>query len=516
VDPRRYELLSRISAGGMGEVFLAQSTGEHGFRKRIAVKRVLPSLAREPGFIDRFVAEAKLSVSLSHTNLVQVFDLARAGEELFLVMEFIDGADLRRLLLATEALRQRVPVGIALHVGIEALKGLAFAHERADEAGHAAGVLHCDISPANLLVSYAGEVKVADFGVAQALSLAGRRRSDGRVVGKLRYMAPETLRGEPLDTRTDLYSLAVVLCETLLSQPLFERPTEEQTRASVLAGQWPSLRSRREDVPAELEDLLRRAGHREAGQRPPSARAMLAEMAALSQSLPPVLAPDVGSWVSTLVPRLEGVRAQGMGRAVEQLLGASATPRTRTAHPPGALAELAPPLPVLTFISRVAVDGTSIWEPFVPRRRGWGWGALALVGFGALALGVWGLRPRAVHLSEAAVPPPAVSAERPPAPAPVPPIVQRAPPATVAAGPRGGGAPRPSPRTGWLNVSAQPWANVSVDGRRVGPTPLVGLALPAGRHRLRFEKEHRETLERVIQVLPNQTQLVDVDLKPAP
>jgi serine/threonine protein kinase len=218
---QRYDLLDPIASGGMGEVFVGRVRGEHGFQKPVAIKRILPELARNPEFVVRFVAEAKLAVSLSHANVVQVFDLGRAGDELLLVMEYVRGTDLGQILGRLAASGERPPVAIAVYVAIEALKGLVYAHERRELDGRV-GVIHCDLSPANLLVSFAGEVKIGDFGVAQALDVARRRRQSGGVMGKVRYMAPEQLLGEPLDPRTDLYSLGVVLHEALTARRPFD------------------------------------------------------------------------------------------------------------------------------------------------------------------------------------------------------------------------------------------------------------------------------------------------------
>src|SRR6266542_1002854 len=175
---QRYDLVQQLAVGGMGEVFLGRVHGEHGFHKNVAVKRIRPELASSPEFVGRFVAEAKLAVQLSHANVVQVFDLGRAGDDLLLVMEYVHGADLGQLLEAQRARRERTPVAFAIYVAMEALMGLACAHESGGGAG--GGVIHCDLSPSNLLLSYAGEVKLAAFGVAQALDLASRRRRGDR------------------------------------------------------------------------------------------------------------------------------------------------------------------------------------------------------------------------------------------------------------------------------------------------------------------------------------------------
>src|SRR5262245_5495827 len=154
---QRYELMERIAVGGMAEVFRARAFGAHGFEKPLAIKRILPDLALDPEFENRFIAEAKLAVALTHANIVQVFDFGRFGGSLFIAMEFVDGPDLAALLKAFAERSRPMPTAPALHIAMELAKGLDFAHRR--------GVVHRDISPSNLLLSRAGEVKIADFGI---------------------------------------------------------------------------------------------------------------------------------------------------------------------------------------------------------------------------------------------------------------------------------------------------------------------------------------------------------------
>ena len=160
----RYELVERIAVGGMAEVFRAKAFGAHGFEKLLAIKRILPDLARDPEFESRFIAEAKLAVALSHANIVQVLDFGRFGGTLYIAMELVDGPDLAALLRSLAERGQRVPVSAALHIAMEMAKGIDFAHRH--------GVVHRDVSPSNILLTRSGEVKIADFGIAQAAEAA--------------------------------------------------------------------------------------------------------------------------------------------------------------------------------------------------------------------------------------------------------------------------------------------------------------------------------------------------------
>jgi hypothetical protein len=492
---QRYDLLERLASGGMGEVFRAQVHGEHGFAKTVAVKRILPEFSGDPEFVVRFVVEAKLAVALGHANIVQVFDLGRAGEDVFLVMEFVDGADLGEILAQLARNRERCPLGVALHVGIEACKGLAYAHDRVDLDGHPGGVVHCDISPSNLMVSYAGEVKITDFGVAQ-MQTSRRRSGGGRVMGKRGYMAPEQIRGAALDARTDLYGLAVVLHEMLSGQ----KPAEAQTA-------WLLLRELRDDVPPALDDLLARALASNPEARPPSARLVLGELTRIARGLEPALtAPEVGAWVRERVrPRTAVPARAAFDHAVAQLLGDGAPARTATATAQSQ---------TVTFMARPAGDGTTIWELTRAEqpRRGMKWAA-AVAGLAAIGALAWWQLPRKVPSPTVSLPVQVITPEPAPAPAAAPAPEPRPPPEPQRAAEPEPQAAAARPRMGYINIYAEPWANVFVDGRKVGPTPLSRLALPAGKHRLRFVRPGSPPTDRTVRIQAGQTQLLDVELE---
>src|SRR5687768_2784373 len=203
----------------MAEVFAGYSVGDHGFQKPVAVKRLLPELARDRVFVDRLIEEAKLLVGMQHGNIVSVLDLARDGDDVFLVMEFVDGPTLRQLLGLLGLRKRGLSPGIATYVVQSAAAGLEFAHRRPGGA-----IIHADISPSNLLLTTSGEVRVADFGIARREGLG-----QGVVEGKWAYMAPEQARGEPLTPRSDVFALGVVLYELLTGQhPLGRAVTADQ------------------------------------------------------------------------------------------------------------------------------------------------------------------------------------------------------------------------------------------------------------------------------------------------
>jgi eukaryotic-like serine/threonine-protein kinase len=251
----RYEVLERIAVGGMAEVFRARALGAHGFEKQLAIKRILPDLARRAEFERRFIAEAKLAVTLAHANIVQVIDFGRAGPSLFIAMELIDGPNLSSLLRWHTVRDERVPLNVALFMCMEALKGLDFAHQR--------GVVHRDISPSNILLSRSGEVKIADFGIAKASEVETGSTQTRNVMGKWPYMSPEQTRGEELDARSDLFSMAIVAWELATGQRLFHASDPLAMVHNVCHLAIPHASSVRSDVPPALDAVLERALHRD-------------------------------------------------------------------------------------------------------------------------------------------------------------------------------------------------------------------------------------------------------------
>jgi serine/threonine protein kinase/CheY-like chemotaxis protein len=215
-----YRLVRKLASGGMAEVFLAKVVGAEGFEKPVAVKRVLPSLSEDKEFIGLFLREAKLTVSLQHANVVQVFDLGCVHGQYYMVMEFVDGENLRTLQRA--AASQQVPLGLreVCFIVQQVAEGLAYAHEKLDGSGRPLNIIHRDINPSNVMISAAGEVKLADFGIAKAANVQSGTQA-GVVRGKVGYLAPEQVRGAAVDQRADLFLLGLLLYELLSGRQLF-------------------------------------------------------------------------------------------------------------------------------------------------------------------------------------------------------------------------------------------------------------------------------------------------------
>ena len=247
----RYLLIQRISRGGMGEIFLAKH-GLRGFEKVCVIKKVLPHLAEDEHFISRFIDEAQVAIKLSHANIAQVFEVGRVEDEYFLALEYVEGRDVRRTLATLSENQERLPADLALFVAREVTNGLSYTHRRVDGEGESLNLVHCDISPPNVMLSFEGEIKLIDFGIAKSV-LRGTATDPKRGFGKFGYMAPEQLiRGGTVDHRTDIYAAGVVLYELLTGKRLYEmgESPDYRTLARMVArGQHP--------LPSEFDVALR-------------------------------------------------------------------------------------------------------------------------------------------------------------------------------------------------------------------------------------------------------------------
>ncbi len=254
----RYEIVDRIDVGGMAEVFRGNAVSLDGYAKQVAIKRVLPQLAADAKFVNMFLDEARLSLALSHANIVSVFDVSRAGETYFIVMEYVDGANLKTLMELARASRRPFPTAVAVQIGIEVCKALAYAHERKDSEGRLLRIVHRDVSPPNILISREGEVKITDFGLAKAASQL-ESTDPGFVKGKYGYLSPESADGKEVDGRSDIFSLGVILWELLAGRRLFQGDNDLETLQQVKQARIPALAPLCADLHPELEAIVRRA-----------------------------------------------------------------------------------------------------------------------------------------------------------------------------------------------------------------------------------------------------------------
>ncbi|MCB9621115.1 MAG: PEGA domain-containing protein [Sandaracinus sp.] len=254
----KYLLLERVNVGGMAEVFKAKAFGVEGFERLVAVKRILPSIAEDQEFITMFIDEAKIAVQLTHANIASIFDLGRVADSYFIAMEFVRGKDLRAIFDRVRKRGETVPVPMACYVIMKVCEGLDYAHNKKDSAGRDLHLVHRDVSPQNILLSYDGEVKLIDFGIAKAANKAGKTQA-GILKGKFGYMSPEQVRGLPLDRRSDIFSVGIVLYELLTGERLFVGESDFSTLEKVRNVEImpPSTYNRK--IPEELEQIVLKA-----------------------------------------------------------------------------------------------------------------------------------------------------------------------------------------------------------------------------------------------------------------
>lgn len=255
---QRYRVIEKLESGGMAEVYRAESEGLQGFRKQVAIKRVLPHLSEKKKFISMFLDEARLSAHLSHSNCVQVFDIGVGDNAYFIVMEYVDGANLKSVAESLKKQGHTFPVAAAVFIAHEICKGLAYAHELSDPSGEPMHIVHRDMSPPNVLITKFGEVKIVDFGLAKANSQL-EKSEPGIIKGKFSYLSPEAAMGQDVDPRTDVFAVGIILWELLSGQRLFLGETDFQTVKKVQQAVVPPISQLNADVPPELEKIIAKA-----------------------------------------------------------------------------------------------------------------------------------------------------------------------------------------------------------------------------------------------------------------
>ena len=324
----RYALFDFIGKGGMAEIYLARQKTELGPARRCVVKQILPELAKDPAFSEMLVHEAKLAARLSHANVVQVFDLGRENERLFIAMEYIEGFDLNDLLRRCSRSKVPLPFELAVHVMCEALKGLDYAHRRTDDDGRPLELVHRDVSPSNLLVSFEGEVKVCDFGIARANDVIEAQATGSSahelgeaLKGKAGYMSPEHARGEAIDARADVFAAGIVLWELAAGRRMY-KTSEGGFSLLDLArrGEVPELP--RNGLPAEdvLRRVIAKALSRQRDDRYPSAAAMQRDLDAYAATAKLMTSPlALGEWLKNTFGEEILERRRARERATEAL-----------------------------------------------------------------------------------------------------------------------------------------------------------------------------------------------------
>jgi serine/threonine-protein kinase len=496
----KYLLVRKLAEGGMAELFLAKQVGAEGFERDVVIKCMLGHLSRHPDFVQMFLDEARLAARLFHPNIVQISDLGVADDRYYICMEYLPGEDLEEVIAAGARKGQPMSPLVAARVILSAAEGLEFAHAH-QEGGRRVNLVHRDVSPSNILVTYQGTVKVVDFGIAKASSRLVQTQP-GTLKGKLGYMSPEQARGEPLDARSDVFSLGVTFYELLTGQRVFQRDTELGVLLALMEQPIPRPSEVRPDVPQDLDAIVMRALERRPEARYQSAAELhadlesyLAKNASLSGGAP------VARYMQWLFgPERVRARTQlptlaemgGAGEAgdaasvgdfgTEPTLVRAPTPaegegRERTATSRGPV-EVAAPSPT----------------PVLPRRSGGlksaALGALgALVVLGAAGAALVSSRPELVGLGAPAAssPAPVVEAQAAPvepapavaAPAVAEPVRESAPPAEEVATPETAVAAAGSGATPAAGAEEEGAAAAASPGTEVEPVAAVAPEAPA-------------------------------------
>jgi eukaryotic-like serine/threonine-protein kinase len=488
----KYKLLRLIASGGMAEVYLARQAGAAGFEKLVCLKRILPHLARDRQFVEMFLNEARLAARLDHPNIVSIYDLGEANGNYFIAMEFIDGPSLRAVAKRARERGERLPIAEVVKIVSMAAGGLHYAHDLADADGRPLGLVHRDISPDNILVHRNGMAKVVDFGIAKAANSSGRTRT-GALKGKVAYMPPEQLRGDPLDRRADVFALGVVLYEMIAGRRPWEGDSDVSLIGQIMTEEPKPLLALRPDAPAGLTAVLDRALAKEREARYSSCHDLQADLEALLVSL--------GKTITA-------ARVSDFAKAYEEPVPA---PDESTGAAMKALeAEMNLSGPTAAVAGRRASPReprTTVLPPPAPKRHGFAYGAIAFLcvaaiggSGGYLVLQRQGMltAPRSVEPgAEPAAPhveiattaptmtPPAADAVPPPTPPPAAPVAVPPPPAPVAV-PSAPAAPPAAPVAGPPSPpAAPPPAQVAVaavpDAPPAAPTSAQALADKPGR-----------------------------------
>ncbi len=488
----QYELLEPIAIGGMAEIFKGRVVGAEGFEKFVAIKRILPDLVEDERFVKMLLTEARIHSALSHRNIVQIHDLGISeGGEYFIVLEYVEGYDLRVITDQLAAEGEIIPEALSLHIAAEIAQGLHFAHELRGPEGKPLGLVHRDVTPSNVLISFAGEVKLSDFGLAKRTH---DRSLVGSLKGNLAYMSPEQAMQAALDRRTDVFSLGAVLFELLTGRRLREITNEIAGWSQVASGVVPSVRVLRPDLPEPVARLMDTALAADPVQRFPDAAAFGAALReALTQMNIPVGASDLAALLGMIKPprrarslmmeRSKVIRLGPDAAALREAAAAPKTPAPERRDPVTTVGVTAPPI-------RPTPAGTRPAVPIGGRPR--------------VATPPIPARPRVATpppptpappaRSGVATPPPPVGGARAtgnrpvvrqPDPAATPPPPAAAPPRNPDATPPPA-APLPPPRNRYTPPHAQPRVTPSknmpaVPQPQLVRTPAYGVDRPSGR-----------------------------------
>jgi len=278
----KYTPLRHLATGGMAEIHLALTRGIEGFEKLVVVKRILPHLVRETEFVEMFLDEARIAATLHHPNITQVYDIGRDEQSHFFTMEFVHGSDLSNVLRRAADQRRPPPLDQAIAIVLGMCAGLHYAHEKEGLDGKPLAMVHRDVSPQNVLISFDGAVKLVDFGIAKAAARSGVTK-DGSLKGKIAYMSPEQCRSKPLDRRSDIFSLSIVLWELTTFRRLFRQPSDYEMLTAITSTDAPPPSQFRPDYPPQLERIVMKGLRRDPALRYQNAEEMQLDLEELAR-----------------------------------------------------------------------------------------------------------------------------------------------------------------------------------------------------------------------------------------
>ncbi|UJR86308.1 serine/threonine-protein kinase [Sandaracinus amylolyticus] len=557
----RFEILGRVAFGGMAEIFLGRETTSVGATRLLAIKRILAHVADDPQFVEMFLDEARLAIQLTHPQICHIYEFGELEGSYFIAMEWIHGAQLGKLIR-----KARGRGGIAPEIGARIVayvaEALHYAHRARDANGEALGIVHRDVSPHNVMVSFDGQVKLLDFGIAKAQSHTTKTQA-GVVKGKFSYMSPQQCLGKPIDARADVFALGICLYETLTGEPLYHRATEYETMRAVIEDPVPSIRTVNAALPIELDAIVQKALQKEPGDRFTTAGEM---QSALEDWLAKIGKAVTTTRIASLMETLFEEQIQAGPLVDSTPFGESFRRRPsvsaqRVSEPQAAARIEGTPLPTSiedappTRRSRTAMIGSAAAIA-----------AIALIGAAVVASGgletAQPIDPAPVAV-EAVAPPPV---EAPPAPttgrlvlrgASADAVVrigdrtlgeaELAAPIELPAGthlvhaerpehrpydlgievrpgesieielewvalPRVAEARGPVARPGHLSINTRPWSKVYVGARLLGTTPIGEASVPSGTVRLRIVDRDGRTFSRTVRVQPGGDESVFYDL----
>jgi TonB family protein len=380
----QYTLLERIAVGGMAELWKARMKGVEGFQKTVAIKKILPHLTDSSDFVTMFIDEAKLAAQLNHNNIIHIYDLGKLGDDYYIAMEFVDGRDLRSILNTAREKNQPLPMGLALLVASRLAAALDYAHRMKDFEGRPLGLVHRDVSPQNVLISFEGDIKLCDFGIVKAVSKASKTQM-GALKGKLQYMSPEQAWGRPVDARSDIFSLGSLLFEMLTGRRLFAGESEMSVLDAVREGRIQAPRDLDPRLPLEVNAVTLRALGKEPGERYQTAGELQRELESILGSLKP---PPTTHELAGYVRRLYGIEP----RAEAPPAATSAIPAAVAAAPSAPVVPAsAPPKPVVEVAREIEPSraGVAHDEALEPPAAGRGKLWLAIAAVVVLAAAGW-------------------------------------------------------------------------------------------------------------------------------